>query len=249
MRRHWHPGQHIAVFNPTGGGKSYLVVEGLLRFPVIEHARVLMIDDKGNDQSTRVWGQAADRYPPGRGARAVFGRDRQVPEHYRLVVPDWHWTPQSERHRDPATEFARSVVADSVQAFYDEAQDPTDPESARNARASVLVIDELYSLVDRRPPSLDLAPLVMNVLRRGRYRALSVICLSQMPVWIPNEVYSQTTHLYLGGMQDQHYRERLREIGGNTEEIEVGLTQLRGHEFLFLGDKGRTMMITEVGRE
>lgn len=243
LRDHLRPGEHISVITSTGGGKSYLVTEGLLKLPALQHARVLMVDDKGDDPTTLAWGYPISEYPLGMGAQ-LRARDR--PPHYRLVVPDWTWS-SSGRH-EAGAERARRIVGRALDAFYAQAQNPAHPGAPEDARASVVVIDELYALTASRPPSLNLGPLVVRNWRKGRYRALTQIALTQEPAWVPGETYSQPTHLYLGQIQDSRRRDRLQEIGGNTEVISQLVAELDEHEFLFLGNKGRHMSIVKVGR-
>jgi hypothetical protein len=243
LREHLSPGEHIGVIVSTGGGKSFLVVRGLLQLPAVQHARVLMVDDKGDDRVTRTWGLAINEYPLNLRAQ-LAGRER--PPHYRLVVPEWTWS--SSGSHESGVAHARQVVGRALDAFYNQAQDPSDPGAPDDALASVVVIDEAYALTAHRPPSLNLAPLVIRNWRKGRYKALTQIALSQEPLWMPSEFYSQPTHLYLGRIQDKRQQDRLREIGGNTEVITEVVNRLDDHEFLFLGNKGKHMSIVKVGR-
>jgi hypothetical protein len=244
LREHLRPGQHVSVIQPTGGGKSYLVVEGLLKLPAIDHARVLFIDDKeGKDQTTREFGTLIHEYPL--GLRKQHGMREQLP-HYRLVVPDWTWSSTGSHVAGVAR--ARALVGRALDAFYLEAEDPADPQAREDAQASVVVIDEAYALTAHRPPSLNLAPLVVRNWRKGRYKGLSQVALSQEPLWMPSEFYSQPTHLYLGRILDRRQQERLREIGGNTQVIIETVSRLGEFEFLFLGNKGTHMAVVKVGR-
>jgi hypothetical protein len=244
MRENFEPGQHISVLTPTGGGKSYLTVEGLLRLPVIDHSRVLMVDDKeGRDRSTRGWGSPIAEYPLSLSARVRL-RDR--PPHYRLVVPDWTWSSTGSHAR--GVDHARAVVGRALDALYREAEDPSDEGASEHAQASVAVIDEAYALTAPRPPSLNLGPLLVNLWRKGRFKALSVLALSQEPAWLPGEFYSQPTHLYIGKILDARRQDRLKEIGGDTDRIKEIVGKLGKHEFLFLGNKAELLSIVKVGR-
>jgi len=244
MRENFEPGQHISVLTPTGGGKSYLTVNGLLELPVIDHSRVLMVDDKeGRDPSTRGWGSPISEYPLSLAARV---RLRERPPHYRLIAPDWTWSSTGSHTR--GVEHARAVVGRALDAFYAEAEDPSDDGASEHAQASVAVVDEAYALSAPKPPSLNLGPLLVKLWRKGRYKALSLIALSQEPAWLPGEFYSQPTHLYLGRQQDGRRADRLREIGGDTPRIAAVVRELRDREFLFVGNKGRVLSIVQVGR-
>lgn len=230
LREHFQPGEHISVLVPTGGGKSYLCVNGLLKLPAIEHARVLFVDDKGDDPTTSEFGLAIPRYPLGRFHRAP------KPEHYRLLVPDWTWS--AKQRESDGVERARQVVGDALEAWY---------RQGTADSPSILVVDETFALTDSLPPSLKLASPMRRAWRKARYKGLSVIALTQRPAGVPRDFYDQATHLYLGRMQDHDERRRLREIGGNAKVIEEIVATLEDREFLFLGRKGRFMHIVEVG--
>lgn len=239
MRQNFHPGQHISVIVPTGGGKSYLTVKGLLKLPVIDHARVLFIDDKGEDPTTQEFGEPIHRYPLGlvhRIRREHTSREER-PEHYRLIVPDWSWSPDGSTQGN--VDRARRVVGTALTAWYKEAS---------AASPSVVVIDETAAVTGTRPPSLNMAASVKYLWRKIRFRAGSLVALTQAPLGVPSEFYHQPTHLYIGPILDQEQRRRLREIGGNSKVIEHTVEQLADREFLFLGNKGRHMHIVMVGR-
>jgi hypothetical protein len=205
-------------------------MEGILKLPVIDHSRVLLIDDKGKDKTTRNFGAPIHQYPLDLRTKL---RLREQPPHYRLIVPDWTWSPTGSHSH--GVEHARQVVGQALNAFYDEAQDPTDDLSDEHSQASVLVVDETFALTDTRPPSLDLAPMLKKYWRKARYKGLSVIALTQAPLGVPSEFYHQPTHLYLGRILDKRQQERLREIGGNSKVIEQTVAELDDYEFLFLG--------------
>ncbi len=236
LRDHLLPGQHISVLVPTGGGKSYLVMEGLMQLPVIEHSRVLLIDDKGQDKTTRNFGSPIHQYPFDLRTKL---RVRDKLPHYRLIVPDWTWSPTGSHSH--GVDHARQVVGRALEAFYAEAEDPTDPASAEDAQPSVLIVDETFALTDSHPPSLNLAPMLKKYWRKARYKAVSVIALTQAPLGVPSEFYHQPTHLYLGRILDKRQQERLREISGNSIVIEETVSQLDDYEFLFIGNKGKHM--------
>lgn len=243
MRENFFPGQHISVIVPTGGGKSHLAVEGILKLPAISHARVLYLDDKHKDKTTRNFGIPIAEYPISLSKRLSL---REHTPHYRLLIPDWTWS--STKSHERGVENARNTVGRAINAFYNEADDPSDEIAPDDAMPSILVADETYALVADKPPSLNLRPLLVKCWRKGRFKAFSVIALTQEPIWMPSEFYTQASHLYLGKILDQRQVDRLREIGGNTKLISDTVSKLGQHEFLFLGNKGDHMQIVKVGR-
>lgn len=260
MRHNWHAGQHISVIVPTGGGKSYLVVKGLFSLPMLRPARILLIDDKGNDESTREFGETISEYPIRRGKAAVHTRrwwermrrehgpaapppeQAPKPEHYRLVVPEWTWNPSARSDEEGFT-LARQVVGNALDATYSEGD-------------WLVMLDEARALTDAKAPGLRLAGLVIRDWTKGRYRGVTVVALTQSPIEVPGQMYDQATHLYLGHNQDFRRLTRLREIGGNAKVIEEVVGQLEPGdgqggippEFLFLGNKGRVLQVVSVGR-
>lgn len=240
LREHFEAGQHVSIVVPTGGGKSYLTVEGILKLPVFRHVRVLFVDDKGDDETTMGFGAPILQYPLSLRDRLRMRQTRkgeEPPEHYRLIVPDWEWTPDGSHNR--GVQHAREVVGRALNAWYKE---------ARSDRPSAVVLDETAALTGTRPPSLNLSPLAKRNWRKIRYRRGSQIALTQAPLGVDSEFYHQPTHLYLGPILDQEQRRRLREIGGNSKVIEHVVEQLDDREFLFLGHKGRHMHVVMVGR-
>lgn len=236
------------MITPTGGGKSYLVVKGLLKLPALQHTRVLLIDDKHTDPTTQNFGVPVTRWPSEYYPR-VQGESRWQtmlsgkkecpdPEHYRLLVPGWPW---SQRDATSA-EHAQQVVLEALEKCY---------KTATPGDGWVIVIDETRTLTDSRAPSLGLAPALRYLWRMGRYRHVTIIALTQIPLGVPGEMYDQPTFHYFGFDSDGRRIDRFAEMGGTLPRAMMRevLPTLDEHEFLFLGNRGRHASIVQVGRE
>lgn len=246
MREHWHPGQHVSIITPTGGGKSHLAVRGLLTLPALRHSRILLIDDKHTDETTREFGLPVAKWPDEYYPRAENRLDCIMhgkklcpdPEHYRLLVPSWSWRERGEA----SIAKAQTTVLDALERSY---------KSAVPGDGWVIVLDETRTLADTRPPSLNLGPALKYIWRMGRYRHVTLIALTQIPLGVPGELYDQATYLYFGRDPDDKRIERFAELGGSLPRklMRDTIPTLGDHEFLFLGNRGKMAAIIEVGRE
>lgn len=230
LDHNWHPGQHISIIAPTGGGKSYLIRHGLL--PNWSDYRVLLIDVKGDDPTYAGFGQVVSAVPE-------HERNNQPPQDrrervYRLVVPEWDWQPGK---RDTAgLEKARTVAGHALSQTYRQGK-------------WVVVLDETRALSDSTTAfGLGLRGLLENDWQRGRSREITVIAGTQAPRYVPSSFYDMPSVLYIGRILDGRARERLSEIGGDTKAIEAVIPNLRRYEWLVVERDTGNMTITMVGR-
>lgn len=138
------------------------------------------------------------------------------------------------------------------------AGDVTDqPEQARQFRAALrtagrvgvwhVVVHEAAYLVD----PLGLGPELKQVLRMGRSNGTGLILCSQRPAWLPRDIYSQASHLFLFGTNDSA---DLRAIGGlngmnekAVREKVAGLHELGdSHVFLYVGTRDGTLVTSRA---
>src|SRR6516225_239340 len=84
--KQWNPRDrpHHSIISITGGGKSYLATRGLL--PMRGWRKVLIIDNKGDDETLRDVGKRIRQIPK----RDPYLRNRKQPDSlwYRLMVSD-----------------------------------------------------------------------------------------------------------------------------------------------------------------
>lgn len=88
---------------------------------------------------------------------------------------------------------------------------------------------------------------------QGRSIGISMVAATQRPAWVPLEMYSQATHLFLWKDNDARNVRRLVEIGGTVDHraLEEALYSLDAtqHEVLYVGTRTGELIITkaEVG--
>lgn len=179
---------HHSIISYTGGGKSYLIVNGIL--PLVEDENVLIIDVKGDDETLQGIGKPVTKIPR-RGMRTFEqwlsdGKPRE--NWYRLIV--------SEDWAD-----ARNQVGKALHTCYKEGN-------------WNIVFDETRALTETRIPSLNLGPYVEQLWLRGRSRKVCVIAATQGPRWVPRSFYEQAQFHWIGVVEDEDSQKRLREIGG-----------------------------------
>lgn len=110
-----------------------------------------------------------------------------------------------------------------------------------------VVIHEAAYLVD----PLGLAPELKFILRMGRSNGTGLILCSQRPAWLPRDIYSQASHLFLFGTNDET---DLRAIGGlngmDPKLVRSTVARLyeRGdrHSFLYVGTRDGTLITSRA---
>ena len=198
---------HQSIISQTGGGKSYLIANGIL--PMIEDENVLIIDVKGDDPSLTEVGKSV-RKLPSRFSRTFneWLSEGKPREHwYRLRVSE-DWTD------------ARNQVGKALQDIYKEGK-------------WTVVLDETRALTDPRAPSLNLCPQVEQMWLRGRSRGICVVAATQGPRWVPRSFYEQAQFHWIGAVEDEDSRKRLREIGGLEKEHLETLKDLPQYHYVY----------------
>jgi hypothetical protein len=116
----------------------------------------------------------------------------------------------------------------------------------------VLHFNEIRALTDKTP-GLGLVNSIDALWLRGRTRELTIIAETQAPRFVPSSFYEQAQHIYIGSLLDRRAQQRLEEIGGNSDEIQDTVSELRRWEFLYVGplqeDGKRIMQIVKVDNE
>lgn len=104
--------------------------------------------------------------------------------------------------------------------------------------------DEVYYLAK----TLGLDESLKTWWMQGRSINLTVVSATQRPAWVPLEMYSQATHLYLWRSNDRRDLERLRDVsgefsGGDLEAV-VRRLDFRKHEVLYVNTRTGASAIT-----
>lgn len=82
---------------------------------------------------------------------------------------------------------------------------------------------------------------------QGRSMGLTVIFATQRPAHVPLEAYSQATHLFLWGDNDERNLKRLADIGGvNSRETQRIVSHLPKHDVLYVNTRTSEKFITNI---
>ncbi len=205
----WHPGDHISIIAPTGYGKSYLGLRGLI--PMRRH--VIVLDPKGGDDTL-------DRY----GGRRIT----RAPTRFDL------WRYGDERggwklRVNPDLRSARAVFDQTMRIGW------RDSRRLRKDTGEGITyyVDETRILADKLKMRDHLETLWIG----GRSRGVSMVGATQAPRYVPSEFYDQPTFVAIGNVRDRVAVRRLAEIGGDTDLIQHVVPRLSWHEFLIVGPR------------
>lgn len=227
LDHNWKAGQHVSVVTKTGGGKSYLVRNGL--HPLWIAYRTLIFDLKGDDETLAGWGEPVDGYP-GREIQAEDEAQRGE-RTYRLLVPEFEFNP--EKHHTEGLKKARRVAGMALDRTYKEGK-------------WLVILDETQPFADNQNAfGLGLQGLLRQIWQRGRSREVTLIACTQEPLWMPGPFYSQCSFIYIGQEVDPK-AEHLQSIGGSQKAIRAGIEALEEHEFLFVSRTPREYAIVKV---
>lgn len=83
---------------------------------------------------------------------------------------------------------------------------------------------------------------------QGRSSRVSLVAATQRPSWVPLEMYSQATHLFLWRETDRRNLNRVTEIssGLDTVEIRNTVSRLSLHDFLYINTRDNTAFISNL---
>lgn len=228
LERRWHyePGQHVTVLAPTNGGKTTLL--GQLAVPVMrpDHPAVFLATKPRDATMVRLAADnrlpTLDAWPPPRQGPFLrwLGLADEKPGY--VFWPRHSMDPVAD---DEAHYRAfRSVILDCYK---------------RGGR--ILVADETHALVNELnvptiKPGQRIERAMTTVWNRGRSMECGLWAATQRPANVPQEMYSQAHHLFLGPDPDKRNRQRFREIAGKLppELIESVVMRLDEHEWCYV---------------
>lgn len=216
LQEEWIPGDHVSLFAPTKHGKTHLVLKGLA--PIWpEDYPWLTVDVKGDDPRLVEWGHPFTKKLPAR-----FFRNRMKHQRFRLVVPE-------------AIEQIKEAREWVILAL----------KTARREKGWIVHLNEVRALSDKAPPNLDLAPRLEQLWLRGQPH-ITVIAETQRGAWVPGSMYDQPIHTYIGGFTDGRMRDRVAEMGGDTDNLIRAIGQLQKHEFLYVNRDTHLLQIVKA---
>ena len=106
------------------------------------------------------------------------------------------------------------------------------------------VVHETPYLVD----PLGLAPELKQNLRLSRSNGAGLILCAQRPAWLPRDMYSACSHLFLFSTNDSVDLKALGGLNGMNERVvrEAVSNLPRDHRFLYVGTKDGTLAISRA---
>lgn len=217
----WRQGQHVSALGANGSGKSTL----LLKLMEKRRYRLLMLT-KPRDTTLSKWLESQkitkiSKWP---------GPSRD----YSLAL----WPPL--RNRSDMDAQAR-IFSDAING-YTQARTRRKIEGAFQQGGWTILIDEVRVFMD-----LDLKRELTMLLTQGRSNDLTIVCGAQRPRYVPVEMLSEPTHLFLFHCSDRYDLERLADIGGRrVNDIRRIVPELNGHEFLYINKRTGALAVSEV---
>lgn len=215
----WRQGEHVSLIGPTGAGKTTL---GLAILPFRRYSVALGTKPKDPTLSALVragWSRIR-RWRDRPPMPIVNGKMAPV----RLIL----W-PTFRRMADAAEH--RQVFRDALHDMFAEG-------------SWCLFADEIMYLSN----DLRLDAELKLWWRQGRSIGLSLVAATQRPAWVPLELYSQASHLFLWRTTDRRDLERLRDISGPVDSRELMATvqslDWRAFEVLYVDTKSGRLIIT-----
>ncbi len=106
-------------------------------------------------------------------------------------------------------------------------------------------IDEAYYLAK----TLGLAPYMKLLWQQGRSAGTSIVACSQRPAFVPLEMYSEASHVFVFGLRDRQSLKRLTEVGNvDPKQLAAVVPNLARHEFAYIDARSGTVSVSRVGR-
>jgi transposase len=137
------------------------------------------------------------------------------------------WPPATTLRSDDAQ---REVFLDAMNKIYREG-------------GWTLVMDETSYITE----DLKLGKEVKTFLRLGRSLEISLVTSIQRPAWVPLEIYSQSTHLFIWKTSDEQDLSRLAGLGAaNTEVARMVVANLEKYQILYINTRTGEMMRTRA---
>lgn len=212
LNKAWDPenAPHHSLIGLTRSGKSYLAVNGILG--LCEYDRVLIVDTKGDDPSTRV-GRVIKKIPRNTWYTPL-GRSKDGPREkwYRIIAPE-------------NRQSAHDMIGEALTNVYDEGD-------------WVIYIDECWEVTGKGNEGLGLEEVMNKIWRKGGYKHVSVVAATQTPVMVPRLFYDQAAFAWIGRIRDEDRQKRLLEIGGLSKRDLPIVSSLKKRQWLLAADDG-----------
>ena len=207
----WGEAQSVSVVGAIGSGKSTLITAILPKQP-----SVVFFATKPRDP--------------------IYVKLQQ--QGYRRIT-SWPKPTLLEKHPNPGPRILlqpelrnlkedvarqKRVFGDALERILTNAEEP--------GQGRLIVVDETRYLIQ----SLGLGKQFLTVLLQGRALDVPVVSGAQRAAWVPREVWSEVTHVFIFGTRDRRDLMSLRELGGKVdpEIVSAAVLSLKEHEVLYL---------------
>lgn len=216
----WRQGEHVSLIGPTGGGKTTLALAILPRRNYVTVFGTKPADDTLTALQRQGWKRIHQwKERPG----LVPDAQGRLPDQRLILWPKFRKMSDQWSH---AMEFYAAL------------------DSMFTDQGWTIFADEVGYLCK----DLGLERVMKQWWKQGRSIKLTVVSATQRPAWVPLDMYSQATHLFLWNANDRRDLQRLRDIGGNFSgmnlERVVGHLDWNKHEVLYLNTRTSQSVIT-----
>lgn len=218
----WMP-EHLAIYGPTGSGKSFFEVTVLKERARLRGDHVVVIATKPADKTVAATGwPIVHRWPPAQG-----WRDKHK---YEQVV---FWAKAKGLNAQARTEQA-ILVEDLLDQLWV-------PDS------NIIVSFDEIAYVDNQ---LGLKTHVETYFREGRTMGITVVASTQRPSNVTRFMHSEATWSVFFAPKDEDDAERMAQVAGNKNYYLRVLPELRRdkHEFLLVHNLTNEAHISRLPR-
>jgi energy-coupling factor transporter ATP-binding protein EcfA2 len=106
-------------------------------------------------------------------------------------------------------------------------------------------VDEAYYLSQ----TLGLGDDLKILWQQGRSARTSILACSQRPAWVPLEMYSEASHVFVFRMRDRQATKRLSDVGSVDPKLLTEVVAgLGDHEFAYVDARSGTIVTSRVDR-
>lgn len=207
----WEKSESVSVVGAIGSGKSTLITAILPK-----QESVVFFATKPRDPIyTKLESQGYRRI-------TAWPRPTIIEKHPSPGPRVLLWPELRNLKEDVARQ--KRVFGDALERIFTDAQEP--------GYGRVVVVDETRYLIQ----SLGLNKSFLTVLLQGRALDVPVVSGAQRAAWVPREVWSEVTHVFIFGTRDRRDLMNLRELGGKVDPdiVTAAVLSLQEHEVLYL---------------
>lgn len=200
--------QHLAIYGPTGRGKSFFEAYILAERARLRGSRVVVIATKPADKTLmRLGWPIVQSWPPAQG----WTKDKR---RYNQVI---YWV-KAPRLDEESQARQSQKIRDLLQQLWV-------PDS------NIVVVFDEIAYVEQE---LKLGVLTARYFREGRGLGITVVASTQRPAYVSRTMHSETDWAVFFAPKDEEDLERLAQIAGNKLYYKRVLASLNAAKYEFL---------------